>query len=136
MDTNGGNCLQEAMKLLGNRLPIPAYDHILKLSHFFNLLDSRGAVGLTERQDNFARMRNLARRVSEVFQERRSELQYPLGKVPPVPVWFCITLLMLGHVSCQHAVRTTDTFLCSMCCVLFGTEPVEGPRISKERFCH
>ena len=81
--------MQEADKLLVRRLPIPAYDHILKLSHIFNLLDARGAVGFTERQDNFARMRNLARRVSEVFQERRQELEFPLGKVPAIPVRFC-----------------------------------------------
>lgn len=33
--------------MLAKRLPVPAYDHLLKLSHTFNLLDARGAVGVT-----------------------------------------------------------------------------------------
>ena len=33
--------------MLSKRLPVPAYDHLLKLSHTFNLLDARGAVGVT-----------------------------------------------------------------------------------------
>jgi len=32
---------------LAKRRPVPAYDHLLKLSHTFNLLDARGAVGVT-----------------------------------------------------------------------------------------
>jgi hypothetical protein len=43
---------------------VPAYDHLLKLSHTFNVLDARGAVGVTERADCFATMRALAREVT------------------------------------------------------------------------
>ena len=50
--------------MLDKRLPVPAYDHLLKLSHTFNLLDARGAVGMTERAECFAAMRNLARQVT------------------------------------------------------------------------
>ncbi len=50
--------------MLAKRLPIPAYDHLLKLSHTFNLLDARGAVGVTERANCFATMRALAREVT------------------------------------------------------------------------
>ena len=74
--------VQEAVALLDKRLPIPAYDHILKLSHTFNVLDARGAVGLSERQANFGRMRALSRRVAELFTARRVELGLPLGEVP------------------------------------------------------
>ena len=42
--------LQEARRMLAKRLPVPAYDHLLKLSHTFNLLDARGAVGVTGEQ--------------------------------------------------------------------------------------
>lgn len=56
--------MQEAQRLLDKRLPVPAYDHLLKLSHTFNLLDARGAVGMTERAECFAAMRNLARQVT------------------------------------------------------------------------
>lgn len=78
--------MQETERLLERRLPVPAYDHILKLSHIFNLLDARGAVGFSERQDNFARMRALARQVSTLYQERRAELEHPLGVVAALPV--------------------------------------------------
>ncbi len=50
--------------MLDKRLPVPAYDHLLKLSHTFNLLDARGSVGMTERAECFATMRHLARQVT------------------------------------------------------------------------
>ena len=56
--------LQEARRLLAKRLPVPAYDHLLKLSHVFNVMDARGAVGVTERQTCFATLRGLAREVT------------------------------------------------------------------------
>jgi len=33
------------------------YDHVLKTSHAFNILDARGAIGVTERARYFGRMR-------------------------------------------------------------------------------
>ena len=36
---------KEARRLLAKRLPIPAYDHLLKCSHTFNILDARGQWG-------------------------------------------------------------------------------------------
>lgn len=56
----------QARRLLQKRLPVPAYDHLLKLSHTFNVLDARGAVGVTERAECFATMRALAREVTGV----------------------------------------------------------------------
>lgn len=50
--------------MLEKRLPIPAYDLLLKCSHAFNIMDARGAVGVTERADCFATMRALAREVT------------------------------------------------------------------------
>lgn len=35
----------------------PRYDQLLKTSHAFNVLDSRGFVGVTERARYFGRMR-------------------------------------------------------------------------------
>ena len=60
--------MQEARQLLDKRLPIPAYDHLLKLSHVFNVMDARGAVGVTERQACFATLRGLARRITGTSQ--------------------------------------------------------------------
>jgi len=75
----------EAQALLAARLPVPAYDMLLKMSHTFNVLDARGAVGVTERADCFASMRALAREVTALWAERREELGHPLGVVPPPP---------------------------------------------------
>jgi glycyl-tRNA synthetase alpha chain len=50
------------------RFPIlPAYDLVLKCSHLFNLLDSRGAISVTERVGVMARVRKLALGVAELW---------------------------------------------------------------------
>lgn len=77
---------KEARRLLSERLPIPAFDHLLKLSHAFNVLDARGAIGVTERADCFATLRSLAREVTGLWLARREELEHPLGVIsPPMP---------------------------------------------------
>jgi glycyl-tRNA synthetase len=43
-------------------------------------LDSRGAIGVTERQALFGRMRELSRRVAEAYLEQRQRLEYPWQK--------------------------------------------------------
>ena len=65
------------------RLPVPAHYYVLKCSHAFNVLDSRGAVSTTERAKAFARMRGLSREVAQLWAERREELGHPLGVVAP-----------------------------------------------------
>ena len=70
---------QEARRLTGERLPVPAHTSILKCSHVFNVLDARGAVGATERAQIFARLRALAQDVARLWVERRAELGFPLG---------------------------------------------------------
>jgi glycyl-tRNA synthetase len=71
---------REAEACLAQGLVLPAHDYVLKCSHTFNILDARGAVGVTERQALFRRMRELARRVGEAYLEQRKELEYPLLK--------------------------------------------------------
>ncbi len=68
----------EAQACLDRKLVIPAHDYVLRCSHTFNLLDVRGAVGVTERAAFFARMRGLARRVAETYVEQREAMGYPL----------------------------------------------------------
>ncbi|MDX6506901.1 MAG: glycyl-tRNA synthetase alpha chain, partial [Gaiellaceae bacterium] len=63
----------ECRVLLGRRLPLPAYDHVLKASHTFNLLDARGAISATERAAYIGRVRNLAREVAEVYLELEAD---------------------------------------------------------------
>jgi glycyl-tRNA synthetase alpha chain len=40
---------------------LPAYDQAIKASHFFNLLDARGVISVTERQAFILRVRDLAK---------------------------------------------------------------------------
>ena len=65
---------------IGRDLVIPAYDYVLKCSHTFNLLDTRGAVGVTERAHYFHRMRNMSRQVAEAYVVQRQRLDFPLLK--------------------------------------------------------
>ena len=77
---------EEANAMLERRLPLPAFDNLLKASHAFNILDARGAVGVTERQKLFASMRKLARESATLWVARREELGFPLGEwsAPPI----------------------------------------------------
>ena len=68
----------EARAAIDRGLVIPAYDYVLRCSHTFNLLDTRGAIGVTERARYFARIRDLARQVAEGFLEQREASGHPL----------------------------------------------------------
>ena len=64
---------EECRHLVDRRLPLPAYDQVLKCSHAFNLLDARGAISVTERAAYIARVRALARRVAELYVEMEAD---------------------------------------------------------------
>ncbi|MHB8806238.1 MAG: glycine--tRNA ligase subunit beta [Anaerolineaceae bacterium] len=68
---------KEARACLENGLVLPAHDYILKSSHTFNILDTRGAVGVTERQALFSRMRDLSRKTAQTYLAQREELGFP-----------------------------------------------------------
>jgi glycyl-tRNA synthetase len=68
----------EAWVCLENHQVLPAHDYVLKCSHTFNILDTRGAVGVTERAAYFRRMRTLAREVAQAYVDQRTRLEYPL----------------------------------------------------------
>lgn len=65
--------------LLEKQLALPAYEQVLKASHYFNLLDARNAISVTERQRFILRVRSLARAVAETYFESRKELGFPLA---------------------------------------------------------
>jgi len=75
---------KECQKLLKEDLVLPAYDYVLKCSHTFNLLDARGAIGVTQRTGYIGRVRNLARRCAENYVQLREALHWPLLKDKPV----------------------------------------------------
>jgi glycyl-tRNA synthetase alpha chain len=57
----------ECQHLLAKNLALPAYDHCIKASHRFNLLDARGVIGVTERASYIARVRALAKGCCEAW---------------------------------------------------------------------
>lgn len=69
---------QEAERLMQQKLVLPAYDHVLKCSHTFNLLDARGVISVTERTRYIARVRVLARKVAQLYLSQREDLGFPL----------------------------------------------------------
>jgi glycyl-tRNA synthetase len=71
----------EAQRMIDAGLPVPAHTYVLKCSHAFNVLDSRGAVSTSERAAEFARMRRMAGEVARLWVAKRDELEYPLGVV-------------------------------------------------------
>ncbi|MEQ8428731.1 MAG: glycine--tRNA ligase subunit alpha [Gammaproteobacteria bacterium] len=71
-------CEQQAGTLIENGLALPAYEMVIKASHAFNLLDARGAISVTERQQYILRVRTLSRSVAQAFYESREALGFPL----------------------------------------------------------
>ena len=69
---------QEARRNLEQGLVLPAYDFVLKCSHTFNLIDSRGAVSVSQRQALILRIRRLAFEVAKAYVQQREELGFPL----------------------------------------------------------
>jgi glycyl-tRNA synthetase alpha chain len=59
--------VREARKLIKRGLLLPAYDMCLKCSHQFNLLDSRGAISVTERVKIISQIRSLVIKITERY---------------------------------------------------------------------
>ncbi|MGQ9889349.1 MAG: glycine--tRNA ligase subunit beta [Aggregatilineales bacterium] len=88
---------------------LPAYDYVLKCSHLFNVLDTRGAIGVTERASYFRRSREMTRLVAQAFAAQREALGYPIrnpawdappaqtpGPLPPPPAAAADVLVEIG----------------------------------------
>jgi glycyl-tRNA synthetase alpha chain len=71
-------CEAQSQKLIDNKLPLPAYEQVMKASHAFNLLDARHAISVTERQRYILRVRALSRAVAQAYFESREALGFPL----------------------------------------------------------
>ena len=70
----------EANRLMEAKLPLPAYEQVIKASHSFNLLDARGAISVTERQRDILRVRTLARAIAQSYVQARAELGFPMAE--------------------------------------------------------
>jgi glycyl-tRNA synthetase alpha subunit len=64
---------REVVRILGHKgrqgqsLALPAYDHVLKASHLFNIMDARGAIAVAERQSYIGRVRDLTKMCAEAW---------------------------------------------------------------------
>ncbi len=82
---------KEAKRLLARdadplkKLVLPAYDFVVKAAHQFNVLDARGAIGVTERARFIGRVRGLAKAVAEAYLAQREALGFPLLKKDAIP---------------------------------------------------
>jgi glycyl-tRNA synthetase alpha chain len=64
---------KEAQRLIENNLILPSYEYCLKLSHIFNILDARGSIGLTERNQYITRIRGIANKCANLYLKVRNE---------------------------------------------------------------
>jgi glycyl-tRNA synthetase alpha chain len=65
--------LKEAHRLVDKDVLLPAYDMCLKCSHLFNLLDSRGAISVTERVKMISQIRVEVNRIAYRYSLRENE---------------------------------------------------------------
>jgi glycyl-tRNA synthetase alpha chain len=72
-----GEAEEECRQLVERRLPLPAYDQVLKCSHMLNLLDARGALSVTERAGYVGRVRTLAREVARLYLKQEGDGDAP-----------------------------------------------------------
>ena len=101
---------EHARALEGDAL-IASYDYVLKCSHLFNVLDTRGAIGVTERAHYFRRMREMTRALAKEYVAGREALGHPLkemserwrgaprqvaGEMPPPPTEAADVLIEIG----------------------------------------
>ena len=69
----------EVSRMLSLGLPLPAYEYVLKASHAFNLLESRRAISVTERQRFILRVRGISKAVANSYLESRRNAGFPLA---------------------------------------------------------
>ena len=57
----------------GQALVLPAYDHVLKASHLFNLMNARGAIAVAERASYIGRIRDLCKACAQAWVDQQGE---------------------------------------------------------------
>ena len=71
MERDAGRLLR-ARGRQGQPLVLPAYDHVLKASHLFNIMDARGAIAVAERASYIARVRELTKACASAWVEAQA----------------------------------------------------------------
>lgn len=71
---------KEAKLQVEKKMPIPAYDFVIKASHAFNMLEARGVISVTERTGYIQRVRNITHAAAICYLEKREHHHFPLLK--------------------------------------------------------
>lgn len=101
----------ETKQLVKKRLPIPAYDFVMKASHAFNMLDARGAISVSERSSYIGRIRELSKLVAELYIASREEQGFPLLNRFRIHAEEPKALPTLSESLAQPKEESTDDFL-------------------------
>jgi glycyl-tRNA synthetase alpha chain len=67
------NFYKEGESLAQKKLPKPAYDYVIKISHLFNLMDARRAISISERPSYIKKIRDLAKMCADGYLEKIGE---------------------------------------------------------------
>ncbi len=103
---------KEVIRLIKEGLPIPAYDFVIKASHAFNILESRGVISVTERTGYIARIRDLACQVASSYLKNREQQGFPLLKKWPKEERVAAAEKAILHPSLLEATpEKTENFL-------------------------
>ena len=71
---------KEILNIIESKLPLPAYELVLKNSHIFNIINARGVISVTERQAYILRIRKCAFEIAKLYFDSRKKLNFPLCK--------------------------------------------------------
>ena len=63
------NAYKECKSVLEKGFALPAYDYCLLAAHTFNLLDARGAISVTQRQDYMLKIRELSKECAQIYTQ-------------------------------------------------------------------
>lgn len=66
---NFENHEHETERLLEKKLPMPAYEQVLKACHSFNLLEARGVLSVSDRAFYMAKLRKMAKNSCQIWHE-------------------------------------------------------------------
>ena len=60
-------------RLINEELVLPAYEHCIKASHIFNLIDASGVIGVNERAAYIARVRAMVKLCADLYVKKLDE---------------------------------------------------------------
>ena len=69
--SNFESCEKESKFLIEKKLEIPAYEKCIKASHYFNLLDARGVLSVSERASYIKRVREISKSCCELYIKKQ-----------------------------------------------------------------